>query len=177
MGKKLFVLFALFLSAAAVFAAGQVEIDEVDPNLKVHGVPISDIQSGDVLKGWYVLDVNETFLGMCRYEYDKKNNQLIEYWAMITTASFYYMTEGLANMLGVGEPILSDRDGYVYEGLEYSPIPLHPYETTEEKMLDDKHIYVVESMILSYDGSIPKHLKVIDADGNILFEGKVEKSK
>ena len=177
MGKKLFMLFALFLSAAAVFAAGQVEIDEVDPNLKVHGVPISDIQSGDVLKGWYVLDVNETFLGMCRYEYDKKNNQLIEYWAMITTASFYYMTEGLANMLGVGEPILSDRDGYVYEGLEYSPIPLHPYETTEEKMLDDKHIYVVESKILSYDGSIPKHLKVIDADGNILFEGKVEKSK
>ena len=115
MGKKLFMLFALFLSAAAVFAAGQVEIDEVDPNLKVHGVPISDIQSGDVLKGWYVLDVNETFLGMCRYEYDKKNNQLIEYWAMITTASFYYMTEGLANMLGVGEPILSDREGYVYE--------------------------------------------------------------
>lgn len=57
MGKKLFVLFALFLSAAAIFAAG--EIDEVDPNLKVHGVPISDIQSGDVLKGWYVLDVNE----------------------------------------------------------------------------------------------------------------------
>lgn len=57
MGKKLFVLFALFLSAAAVFAAGQVE--DVDPNLKVHGVPISDIQSGDVLKGWYVSDVNE----------------------------------------------------------------------------------------------------------------------
>lgn len=49
MGKKLFMLFALFLSAAAVFAAGQVE--DVDPNLKVHGVPISDIQSGDVLKG------------------------------------------------------------------------------------------------------------------------------
>lgn len=176
MGKKLFVLFALFLSAAAVFAAGQVEIDEVDPNLKVHGVPISDIQSGDVLKGWYVLDVNETFLSMCRYEYDKKNNQLIEYSAVITTASFYYMMEGLSNMLTGGEPILPDREGYVYEGLEYSPIPLH-YETTEEKMLDDKHIYLVESMILSYDGSIPKHLKVIDADGNILFEGKVEKSK
>lgn len=177
MGKKLFVLFALFLSAATVFAAGQVEVEDVDPNLKVHGVPISDIQSGDVLKGWYVLDVNETFLIMCRYEYDKKNNQLIEYSAMIMPASFYYMVEGLGNMLGFGEPILSDRDGYVYEGLEYSPIPLHLYETTEEKMLDDKHIYVVESMILSYDGSIPKHLKVIDADGNILFEGKVEKSK
>lgn len=85
MGKKLFVLFALFLSAAAVFAAGQVEVEDVDPNLKVHGVPISDIQSGDVLKGWYVLDVNEIYLGMCRYEYDKKNNQLIEYSAMITT--------------------------------------------------------------------------------------------
>ena len=176
MGKKLFVLFALFLSAAAVFAAGQVEIDEVDPNLKVHGVPISDIQSGDVLKGWYVLDVNETFLGMCRYEYDKKNNQLIEYSAVITTASFYYMMEGLSNMLTGGEPILPDREGYVYEGLEYSPIPLH-CETTEEKMLDDKHIYVVGFMILSYDGSIPKHLEVIDADGDIQFEGKVEKSK
>ena len=60
MGKKLFVLFALFLSVAVVFAAG--EIDEVDPNLKVHGVPISDIQSGDVLKGWYVSDVNEIAL-------------------------------------------------------------------------------------------------------------------
>ena len=175
MGKKLFVLFALFLSAAAVFAAGQVE--DVDPNLKVHGVPISDIQSGDVLKGWYVSDVNEIGLSMYRYEYDKKNKQLIEYSAMIMPASSYYMVEGLSNMLGFGEPILPDRDGYVYEGLEYSPIPLHPYGTAEEKMLDDKHIYVVESLILSYDGSIPKHLKVIDADGDIRFEGKVEKSK
>lgn len=55
--ERRFVLFALFLSSAVVFAAG--EIDEVDPNLKVHGVPISDIQSGDVLKGWYVSDVDE----------------------------------------------------------------------------------------------------------------------
>ena len=175
MGKKLFVLFALFLSAAAVFAAGQVE--DVDPNLKVHGVPISDIQSGDVLKGWYVSDVNEIGLSMYRYEYDKKNKQLIEYQAQVMQASGYYMMRGMVTMFTGGEYILQNREGYVYEGLEYSPIPLHPYETAEEKMLDDKHIYVVQSMILSYDGSIPKHLKVIHGDGDIQFEGKVEKSK
>lgn len=175
MGKKLFVMFALFLLAAAVYAAGQIE--EVDLNLEVHGVRMADIQNGDVLKGWYVSSVNEFGLTMYRYEYDKKNKQLIEYQAGVIPASAYYMIRGMVTMFTGGEHILPDREGYIYEGLEYTPTPLHPYEITEEKMLDDKHIYAVQSMILSYDGAIPKHLKVIGADGNILFEGKVEKSK
>ncbi len=175
MKKRLSVMFALFLSAAAVFAAG--EIEEVDPNLKVHGVRIADIQSGDVLNGWYVSYVNEFGLTMYRYEYDKQSKQLIEYYAQVMPASLYYMAEGLSNMFTGGEYILQDREGYVYEGLEYTPTPLHPYEITEEKMLDDKHVYVIQYMTLSYDGPHPKRLKVIDADGGIQFEGKVEKSK
>lgn len=175
MKKRLSVMFALLLSAAAVFAAG--EIEEADPNLKVHGVRIADIQSGDVLNGWYVDYVDEVHLVMCRYEYDKQSKQLIEYQASVGAASVYYMAEGLSNMFTGGESPLPDREGWVYEGLEYTPTPLSPFETMEKKMLDDKHVYVIEYMTLSYDGPHPKRLKVIDADGDIRFEGKVEKSK